>query len=308
MKKTNINYNREYFNGNGGLTEKLFCIPFEDKKYFTEEEFENRRFESIVENGINFLNFSTIENCDYVIIPYKWDGRTERSLNIINDAKLNNKKVIALHNDDYEPNSRINIDEGYLFTTTLQKSRRQSNEFSFPAITGDFLPLYNHNFNVIRSIGFCGAITHPIRQTILNMNMPMPQDYIVRKHFWGGELPKEVARIDFFKNMSNNTFILCMRGAGNFSYRFFETMMMGRIPIIINSNQVFPFEEIIDYNSFSIRIPDTQINDITKIINNWLIDKTDDDIERIQRSNRQIWIDYLSPLGWIKNFTKEIER
>jgi hypothetical protein len=99
-----------------------------------------------------------------------------------------------------------------------------------------------------------------------------------------------------------------MRGAGNFSYRFFETMMMGRIPIIIDSDQVFPFEDILNYDDFSIRVSDSEIGNISNIINNWMMNKSDKDLENIQRNNRQIWIDYLSPIGWIKNFNKEIER
>ena len=47
--------------------------------------------------------------------------------------------------------------------------------------------------------------------------------------------------INSMKNLRDNCFNVCMRGAGNFSYRLYETMMMGRIPIIINSDQVFPF-------------------------------------------------------------------
>ena len=67
-------------------------------------------------------------------------------------------------------------------------------------------------------------------------------------------MKKDEARIDYLLNLINNAFTICIRGAGNFSYRLYETLMMGRIPLIINTNQVFPFENIINYDTFSFRI------------------------------------------------------
>ena len=82
--------------------------------------------------------------------------------------------------------------------------------------------------------------------------------------------------------------------------------MMGRIPVIINSDQVFPFEDILDYNDFSIMIDVSNIKNIENIISKWLENKSDDDIINIQKKNREIWMEYMSPLGWVKNFNKEL--
>ena len=46
--------------------------------------------------------------------------------------------------------------------------------------------------------------------------------------------------------INGNLFTLCYRGRGNFSVRFYETLMRGRIPIQINSSSIFPYEDEID--------------------------------------------------------------
>jgi len=303
-----INYKRDLFKGYNGLCESIFCAPFEDPIKFKEDDFENKRFDDLINNGSEYLEFTSITDCDYVIIPYKWDNRGLNSSLIINEAISLGKKVISLHNDDYAPQSSLLPNEGYLFTTTLNSKTRKVNEFSLPAFTGDFFN--NNKNNVNRRVGFCGAITHPVRSQVLSIldgSSRINTDFIMRNSFWAhNEMTKDEARIGYMRNMIDNSFIVCMRGAGNFSYRLYETMMMGRIPIIIDNDQVFPFETIINYSEFSIKIHVDNINNLENILFDRISSLSDDDISKMQNRSREVWIEYFSPLGWIKNFHKEL--
>jgi hypothetical protein len=304
MNKIKINYKKDLFKGKTGLCESIFCAPFEDSNLFKEEEWENNRFENIIKNGEDLLEFTDIENCDFVVIPYKWDNRSLNTSQIINESARYGKKVIALHNDDVEPFNRLTIEEGFMFTTTLQSNLRRPNEFSFPAFTGDF---YQKNTNINRNIGFCGAITHPIRSYIIESlfrSNVLNTNFKIRSGFWAPEMSKNDARSEFIDNIKNTTFTLCIRGAGNFSYRLYETLMMGRIPIIINTNQVFPFERIVDYSKFSLIIND--IVDIENTILKFINSKSDYELIEMQLQSREFWVEYCSPEGWLKNFTKEL--
>jgi hypothetical protein len=304
--KIKINYRKELFRGYNGLCESIFCAPFEDPEKFQEEKFENDRFKKNIEFGAYFLEFTEINECDYVIIPYKWDNYSSNSKNIIEEAKKFNKKVIALHNDDRYPQIPLKEEDGYLFTTTLELSNRKINEFSFPAFTGDYFEEVN-KYNLNRRLGFCGAITHMLRGLVIQSlynSTKIETNFIIRSGFWAPELSKDIARSQFIENLVDNTFILCVRGEGNFSYRLYETLMMGRIPIIIDSNQVLPFEYIIDYSTFSIRLPYN--SSIEDNLNNIIKSLSDNDIILMQDNARLIWNEYLSPLGWIKNFNREI--
>lgn len=299
-----INYKKELFKGFSGLCESVFCAPFEDPIKFSEDKFENDRFRVLIDTGKDFLEFSTIENADYVIIPYKWDNYSDNTKTIIDEAKKNGKKVIALHNDDFAPKMKLKDEDGYLFTTTITKGSNEINEFSFPSFTGDF---FMSESNINRKIGFCGALTHPLRTDVLSKlsSSDMETDFIIRSGFFAPELSKDQARIEYFSHIDRNTFNLCIRGAGNFSYRFYETMMMGRIPIIVDSNQIFPFEKHLDYSEFSIRI-DYKEEDIIGYIKSEINKLTDEKIVNMQKTSRKLWKEFMSPEGWVKNFTKEL--
>jgi hypothetical protein len=53
---------------------------------------------------------------------------------------------------------------------------------------------------------------------------------------------------EFFQNIYENLLTVCIRGFGNYSVRFFQTLAMGRIPVFIESDSVLPFESQIEYN------------------------------------------------------------
>ncbi len=298
--------------GKGGLTEAIFTMPFESANFFKEDSFENDRFSEVINNGNSVVEFTTIDKCDYVIIPYKWCGYDELTTSLIGEAKKYNKKVIALFNDDNYPSQPLKEEDGYMFLTTFNKSNKLTNQKSFPAFCGDFYKkdTFSSNKNY-KTVGFCGGITHPVRVDTLKLLYPssvLKANFIIRKGFWAPEISdRMVAREEYMKHLQDNCFNVCMRGAGNFSYRLYETMMMGRIPIIIDSDQVFPFENLLDYNEFSIMVRVGELQNINNIISKWLSDKTDQDIENIQKRNRELWVTYMSPQGWLNNFIKELE-
>ena len=306
----NTNASKE---GDGGLTEAIFTMPFESQEFFKEDSFENNRFGEIIGKGKSIIEFTSIEKCDYVIIPYKWVGYDSLTNSLIKEAKKYNKKVIALFNDDSHPSQILKEEDGYMFLTTFNKSSKLPNQIAFPAFCGDFYTKYSSTpiKTNQHTVGFCGAITHQIRGVTLNSlnsSSILKPNFIIRQGFWAPEIPNRmVAREQYMKNLRDNCFNVCMRGAGNFSYRLYETMMMGRIPIIINSDQVFPFGDILNYEEFSIIINFDDVSSIEKIIGDWLSTKTPQDLVDIQNKNRDIWLTYMSPQGWLNNFTKEMQ-
>jgi hypothetical protein len=74
--------------------------------------------------------------------------------------------------------------------------------------------------------------------------------FILRKLYRAGvksEEEKQKTSLEFFKNIENNLYTVCMRGAGNFSVRLYETLMMGRIPVVIASDAKLPLENYINW-------------------------------------------------------------
>ena len=108
--------------------------------------------------------------------------------------------------------------------------------------------------------------------------------------------------------MNNNLFTLCYRGGGNFSVRFYETLMMGRIPIQINSSSIFPYENKIDYSKIGIFIEDDELtkNDFVSIIKNFYYSKTKKQLLDIQKNNREIYLKYFHPNNYYPQIFKYI--
>ena len=119
---------------------------------------------------------------------------------------------------------------------------------------------------------------------------------------------KYVAKQIFIKNMEENLFNFCTRGAGNFSYRFYETLMMGRIPIFIDTECELPFEEQLKGNATVLRLksldPDSLILLEYKMQEIMNLDPSY--LREIQNKNRQFWLNYYSPLGFCKTLIKAI--
>jgi hypothetical protein len=85
-------------------------------------------------------------------------------------------------------------------------------------------------------------------------------DLVTKERFGGsaGELS------GFAAHLERNTYILCPRGTENYSYRIYETLSRGRVPVIIDTDVVLPEE--IDWDAVSIRVPYDAVDRIHEII------------------------------------------
>src|SRR5262249_20919740 len=59
-------------------------------------------------------------------------------------------------------------------------------------------------------------------------------------------------------------FVLCPRGVAPSSYRIFETMKAGRVPVIIADEWVPPAGP--DWTEFSVRVPEARLGDVPQIL------------------------------------------
>jgi len=59
----------------------------------------------------------------------------------------------------------------------------------------------------------------------------------------------------YLEDLDDSDYVLCARGQGNYSLRLFETLAMGRIPVVLDTDLVLPFEDEIDWRSLVVWIP-----------------------------------------------------
>ena len=100
---------------------------------------------------------------------------------------------------------------------------------------------------------FMGSLdTHPIRKRLYRLLTGRSGYYVGRSE-----------STQMFRHyMETSKFALCPRGYGPTSYRLYEAIQMGCVPIYIYDVPILPYQDIIKWNSFCIMI---HVNDVDKI-------------------------------------------
>jgi|GEM_PF-1408099 len=84
----------------------------------------------------------------------------------------------------------------------------------------------------------------------------------------------------FQEMLSRSVFSLCPRGYGKTSYRFYEALRNGSIPIYIYDDPWLPYEDELDWDKYCIRVHENDIETIPDL----LVKMTNADINRMQEN------------------------
>jgi hypothetical protein len=77
--------------------------------------------------------------------------------------------------------------------------------------------------------------------------------------------------------------------------------MMGKIPVLINTDCILPFNKIIDWKQHVIWIEWSDVEDIPNIIKLFHQKITNENFQKLQKNNRKLWLEILQPAWTIKN-------
>lgn len=89
--------------------------------------------------------------------------------------------------------------------------------------------------------------------------------------------------------------VLCPPGVGPQSIRFYETLFFGRIPIVLDNGIVYPFEEFIDYNKFSLVVPRSDVPRIGEVISDFISGTSRDELHEKCIQSRKVYEEWFSP-------------
>jgi len=138
---------------------------------------------------------------------------------------------------------------------------------------------------------------------LLKSNKNLTTNFIFRQKYRAGVTSlksRETTTQEFYNNMYHNAYTLCLRGVGNFSVRFYETLAMGRIPVLIDTDCKLPLEEIIDWSKHVLIIKGKEIANLDNEILRFHASLTPNQFKELQESNRQLWINYLKRTSYFK--------
>jgi hypothetical protein len=91
----------------------------------------------------------------------------------------------------------------------------------------------------------------------------------------------------YVRSIRDSAFVLCPRGGGPATFRLFETMMLGRVPVILSDAWVPPLGP--DWSSFSIRVAQRDVASVPK-----LLEARESEAEQMGAHARRAWLDWFS--------------
>jgi hypothetical protein len=176
------------------------------------------------------------------------------------------------------------------------KQSSHKNDHSFAAfyhIADQLIP--TKNIKDCTLISFQGSITsHPIRKNILDALKKFHNFHFYPTKLWNLEENKGELRQQYLHSMNDSQFVMCPRGVGLNSIRFFETLRMGRIPILLADDTKLPLSWLINYENFVVFVPENAILNTYQYVCRWL---EKHNIEVASQEARTISLEYFSDLN-----------
>lgn len=122
-------------------------------------------------------------------------------------------------------------------------------------------------------------------------------NFLIRRSYSGHKKTiigdHEEVRNEYIDNIVNSDFTLAVRGDGNFSYRFYETLSLGRIPLFIDTDCSLPFEDVIKYDDFVLFVDYRDLKSIDEKIANFYTNMDGDEYVQKQKMAREVFEKYL---------------
>jgi hypothetical protein len=152
--------------------------------------------------------------------------------------------------------------------------------------------------------------------TVLDRSKLVDSRFILRNDFLGPTVIKDMAdnaataqriRDEYVANLLDTDYTVCARGHGNFSIRLFETLSCGRIPIFIDTDCPLPFENMMDWSQYVVRVREADIDRVDEIVTDYHASLSPDDFVELQHRCRELWLTLLSPSGFFNNFDRHLE-
>lgn len=111
---------------------------------------------------------------------------------------------------------------------------------------------------------FVGSDTHPLRQEMCEVMGKVPNVELVLRPCAGNFLAGEVRR--YLEVMSRSRFTLAPRGYGTTSFRLYEAMQYGSVPVYVSDEHWLPYKGALDWANLAIIVRPDQVRDLPDIL------------------------------------------
>jgi Exostosin family len=153
---------------------------------------------------------------------------------------------------------------------------------------------------------FVGASNAPVRRRLFRQGWAGRADvHLEVSYGWanrGGDAGAREAREEAYADLLlRSRFVLCPRGIGTSSYRLYETMQLGRVPVILSDAWVPPAGP--EWNSFSVRLPERSVGNLPELLAAYA--ERSAEMGRLARS---AWEEWFAPRIIFHRFAEALDR
>jgi hypothetical protein len=184
-------------------------------------------------------------------------------------------------------------------TTTLSKRLKELAKCVLENGKRFFKNPLNKNYEPL----FASAYERAVLLNYFKISGLVKTNFIFREHYRGGAVTneeREKTTLEYYQNILESDYVLCVRGAGNFSVRLYETLMLGKIPIFVNTDCLLPFEKRINWKKHVVWVEWNERKNVAAIVAHFHKNRSNEDFLQLQIENRKLWKETLSVEGMLQ--------
>lgn len=117
------------------------------------------------------------------------------------------------------------------------------------------------------------------------------------------ELQEEMVR-----TILESDYALDIKGDANNSARLFEILSLGRIPVIIDTERNFPFQDKVDYSSFALIVDFRDLKKLPEIIADFHKNISEERFEQMQKNAREAFVKYFRIDAFMKYVIEDLRK
>lgn len=260
---------------------------------------------------------------DFFLPPSGWQvGGSAQARRMADLARRHGKPLLVFFASDSD--EEIPVDNAIVYRTSMYRSTRRSWEHSWPIWTCDILrshgggAMHDRRWSSQPSIGYCGYVDarngfewlqRSIRRQIspsmtlrgeavraLRSCRDVEARLILRRRFGGAATGRQ--RAEFARNLLESDYALVARGNGNFSFRLYEAMSAGTIPVFLDTDCCLPFDDAIPYRDLFVWVPAGDVRRVAEYVLEYHSRLDEHSFNERRWQIRAIFDRFLSPLGF----------